>query len=240
MNARGEGDGRAGWPRRALRSRRWRSSSIGPSRLAISPIRRQLRRILPARKIDAECQRLVDELRKRCPEAFPPDPLEPSGRGPDLPLGRRQLTTLVRLAAQDGIEDRQLWQRDGDELLVDVARIALDTRDGVVVVTIPVTCDQTGPARIQVAFAVGSRERPAGMVAAAERHPRGPAVVVEGWADELTALAWRALTAGVTSLAGEAGEDADGAGLVPFGIEASDDGLVVRTMARHAFDRVRR
>ena len=106
--------------------------------------------------------------------------------------------------------------------------------------TIGVECDQTGPALVRVAFAVGSKDRPAGMIAAAERRPRGPEVIVEGWADELTALAWRALTGGVTALAREAGEDTDGAGLVPFGIEASGRGVLVRTIARHPFDRERR
>jgi hypothetical protein len=157
-----------------------------------------------------------------------------------VPLNGKEFVELFRLAARDGGGDLQLWQRDGDELLVDTAAIELDTRDGLVVVAIPVECDQTGPVRVAVAFAVGSTDRPAGMVAAAERRPRGPGTIVEGWADELTALAWRAITDGVTALAREAGEDADGAGLVPFGIQASTDGLLIRTIARHPFDRVRR
>jgi hypothetical protein len=204
------------------------------------PTSRRLRELLPSRQIDAECKRLIEQLKQRCPDAFGPDPLPPSGRGPDVPLDPRQLTELIRIAGADGGDDLQLWRRDGDELLVDLTRLSLDTRDGLILVTIGVECDQTGPAQVRVAFAVGSPDRPAGMVAAVERHPRGPAVIVEGWAEELTALVWRALTGGVTALAGEAGEDTDGRGLVPFGIEASAGGLLVRTIARHAFDRERR
>src|SRR5680860_448823 len=140
-------------------------------------------------EIDAECQRLLAQVRRRCPGAFDPEPLKPSTRGPELPLKSQELTPLIRLAAQDGTGRAQLWRRDGDELLVDVAEVQVDLGEGLVLVTIPVECDQTGPVMVQVAFAVGSKRRPAGMLAAAEKVPRGPAVVVEGWADELTALA---------------------------------------------------
>lgn len=189
--------------------------------------------------IGAECKRLVDEVRRRCPEAFDPDPLKPSSRGPDLAVSSRELTELIRLAARDGGDGRQLWRRNGDELLVDVGAIVLRLSEGLAHVTVPVECDQTGPVEVHVAFAVGSPERPAGMLAAAERIPRGPHVVVEAWADELTALVWRAFTEAVAALAADAGRDTDGAGLIPFAIEASRGGLTVRTIARHAFDRIR-
>jgi hypothetical protein len=204
-----------------------------------SPPRRPILDLLPTAKVDEECRRLLDEVRKRCPDAFPAPPLEPSERGPDLPLRTKELGVLVRVAAAEGGTDVQLWQRDGDELAVTVGALDVHTGEGTVIVTIPVDCDQTGPAKAQVAFAVGSKGRPAGMLATASRRPRGPAVVVDAWADELTALAWGALSRGVTSLAREAGRDTDGAGLVPFGIEAGADGLLVRTIARHAFDRKR-
>lgn len=207
------------------------------------PVRHRARDVVAEvtdRQLDPVCRELVEQLRQRCPAAFPPPPLKPSTRGPDVPLRRDELADLVRLAARD--EPRgalQLWRRDGDELLVDVSAIDLDTGDGLVVVTIPVECDQTGRSAARVAFAIGSESRPAGMLATAGRHCRGPAPVVESWSEELIALAWRALTSAVTSIAREAGEDADGAGLVPFGMTANSDQLVVLTIARHAFDRVR-
>jgi len=201
-------------------------------------LRRRAREALARRELDAECKRLVALVRERCPEAFDPDPLPAGTVGPPLPVERKRAVELLRLAAADGSLAHQLWERDGDELLVDVGEIGMDTRDGLVLIDIPVSCDQTGPARVLVAFAVGSASRPAGMVAATEGMPRGPTVVVEAWGDELVALAWRALTTALAAVARESGSDRDGAGLVPFGVESSPGGLLVRTMARHGFDRV--
>jgi hypothetical protein len=204
----------------------------------VGALRERARGALARRELDAECKRLVALVRERCPDAFEPDPLPAGTVGPALPVEREQAIELLRLAARGGATAHQLWERDGDELMIGVGELGLRTQDGLVVVDIPVSCDQTGPDRVLVAFAVGSEARPAGMVAAAEGAPRGPAVVIEVWGDELTALAWRSLTGALAALAREAGRDVDGAGLVPVGVEASRGGLLLRTIARHGFDRV--
>lgn len=201
-------------------------------------LRQRAREALGRRELDAECKRLVALVRERCPEAFDPDPLPAGTVGPELPVDLEQAIALLRLVARDGSAERQLWERDGDELLVGVGELGMRAEDGLLVVDVPVSCDQTGPDRVLVAFAVGSKARPAGMVAAAEGAPRGPAVVIAAWGDELTALAWRALTGALAALAREVGRDLDGAGLVPVGVEASRGGLLLRTIARHGFDRV--
>ena len=51
-------------------------------------------------------------------------------------------------------------------------------------------------------------------------------------------LAWQALLGVAAALAAESGRDLDGAGLIPIGVTATENGLQVLTMARHAFDRV--
>ena len=125
------------------------------------------------------------------------------------------------------------------ELLVIVAKVQVRIDRGVIVVVIPVSCDQTPEAAIEVGFAVGDDSRPAGMLAVAEDRPRGPAAVVDLWGDALTGFAWQVVLSVTTGVANATGEDVDRAPLVPAAITASPNGLRVLTMARHTFDRVR-
>ena len=186
-----------------------------------------------------QCKRLLAELRKNCPGLIPPDPLGAGQVGPEIPIDPKTATTLVQSALKPA-RGETILLRDGDnELLVEVPKIDLRFADGLVIVVIPVRCDQVRRAVIQVPFAVGSSKRRAGLIAATESAPRGPLVVVEIWGEALTALAWQALLGVSAALAAESGRDVDGAGLIPVGLGATENGLQILTMARHAFDRVR-
>lgn len=185
-----------------------------------------------------QCKRLLAELRKNCPGLIPPDPLGPGQVGPEIPVDPENTRTLIRAALKPS-RGELLRLRDADnELLVDVARIDVRLGDGLIVVAIPVRCDQVKRATIQVPFAVGSSKRRAGLVAATESSPRGPLVITQIWGEALTVLAWQALLGVSAVLAAESGRDLDGAGLIPIGLTATENGLQVLTMARHAFDRV--
>jgi hypothetical protein len=102
-------------------------------------------------------------------------------------------------------------------------------------VTIPVRCDQTGEAEVHVTFAVGRPGRPAGLYASTQRRPRGPAVIVDTWAEAIVAFAWQIVLGLATGLAGATGKDARGNRLVPAELEATRDGLTIVPMARHRF-----
>jgi hypothetical protein len=186
-----------------------------------------------------ECKRLLAELRKRCPGLIPPDPLGAGQVGPEIPIDPKSAVALVQSALKPA-RGETILLRDGDnELLVDVAKIDLRFADGLIIVAIPVRCDQVRRAIVQVPFAVGSAKRPAGLIAATESAPRGPVLVTEIWGEALTALAWQALVGVAAALAAESGRDVDSAGLIPVGLRATENGLQILTMARHAFDRIR-
>jgi hypothetical protein len=186
-----------------------------------------------------QCKRLLAELRKNCPGLIPPDALGAGQVGPEIPVDPKTATALVQSALKPA-RGETILLRDGDnELLVEVAKIDLRFADGLVIVVVPVRCDQVRRAQIQVPFAVGSSKRRAGLIAATESAPRGPLAVTEIWAEALTALAWQALLGVSAALAAESGRDVDGAGLIPVGLGATEGGLQILTMARHAFDRVR-
>lgn len=128
-----------------------------------------------------------------------------------------------------------VWVDGESELAVGLAGVRAETADGAVVVTIPVRCDQTGEAEVHVTFAVGRPGQPAGLYAATQRRPRGPAVVVDTWGEAIVAFAWQILLGLAAGLAGAAGKDARGNRLVPAELEATRDGMTIVPMARHRF-----
>ena len=75
------------------------------------------------------------------------------------------------------------------------------------------------------------------MLCATEERPRGPAAIVDVWHDALIAYAWDIVLTVSAAVAAETGTDEDGAGLVPSALAVNADGLRLRTMARHGFDR---
>lgn len=91
--------------------------------------------------------------------------------------------------------DALVWTDAGAELLVHPARATLVCHDGLVLATVPVFTEQTSDAEVVVPFAVGRPDAPAGLLMATETRPRGPSLIVDRWAEPLTAAAWDALVA---------------------------------------------
>jgi hypothetical protein len=131
-----------------------------------------------------------------------------------------------------------VWAEHDRELLVLIAKIQVKMAPGVVAVTIPVRCHEVGDAEVHVTFAVGSPDRPAGLLVATEERPRGPEIVVDLWGEALVAFAWKALLDVAAHVAFAAGDDNDGQRLVPAALSVGKDAITVLPQARHGFDRV--
>jgi hypothetical protein len=202
----------------------------------------------PVTTLSAACQRLLKQIRKQCPGLLPASPVAAGTVLPTVPLKTSRAKRLFGLAATvaAGVDPLAAnpatavtWREGDRELLVRPNRVNVRFDAGVIVVSVPVFCDQTGDAAVHVTFVVGDARQPAGLVAATEARPRGPAIVVDAWADALTAFAWHTVLEVVSTVAGEVGRDTDGSRLVPVALTASRSGLSVTPMARHTFDRER-
>lgn len=188
--------------------------------------------------LEKQCAQLLRQLRRRCPHLIPAERLPAGEVAQPLELEAKEVEDVVRTALGASAEAPSFLWADGDsELLVHAARTRVTFGDGLVLVSLTVECEQTGRAEVVVAFAVGSDARAAGMVAATETRPRGPAILVDRWGDAITAAAWKALLDSARALSARAGSDADGARLIPGAISARPGGLVVTPQARHVFDR---
>jgi hypothetical protein len=164
---------------------------------------------------DAECQRLLAQLRKQCPELVAAQPLPPGKVGAPLPVSGADLPALARAAirAASGLPPAPAtgvppvagvtWV-DGDrELYVAVEQVDVKLAPGAIAVTIPVRCDQAGATEVDVSFAIGLPDRPLGLVAATEtvrsRRRGAPRSLIAPLATaRLRALARSALRAGQT------------------------------------------
>ena len=199
--------------------------------------------------IVAECERLLEHVRKLCPGLLPAKPIRAGTVAGTIQLSSDRASALFAPAAglAAGIDpfatspapSSVKWQEGDRELLVFPAKVTARFGTGVIAVSIPVSCDQTGDAVVYVSFVVGDPKQPAGLIAAADARPRGPAAIVDGWGSALIAFAWHVVLEVATHVAGAAGRDVDGSRLVPIGLAASADGLFIVPMARHTFDRVR-
>jgi hypothetical protein len=195
---------------------------------------------------DPACAKLVEELRLRCPGAFPPGPLPPGQVAPPVTIdpGRSlglYSTTFAAAAgaapSAAGAPSQVVWADGEHELLVIVAKVRILLQDGFVLVGVPVYTEQTGAVEICVPFAVGGKGAPTGLMIATEKTPRGPALLVERWGDQLIAVAWQALVHFAGGIAGAAGSDDAGQPLIPASLTAGPAGLTVLPQAAHSLDR---
>ena len=153
-----------------------------------------------------------------------------------------QATALLRVAAKRAVglirptkRTEVVWVRGDSELAINLVAITVKIAAGLIVVTIPVRCDQTEDASVDVFFAVGSPAQPAGLYASTLRRPSGPPLIVGIWGDALVAFAWQCVLGMVSGIAGATGKDARGNVLVPLEMAASERGLQIVPMARHRF-----
>jgi hypothetical protein len=191
---------------------------------------------------------MLDIIRRECPGLVPAEPLDPGGVAPEVPVPLPAVQDLFITAAlfavglldDDGrpVGEAVVWAEHDRELLVLVTKIRVRVVPGVVAVTIPVRCEEIGDTEVHVTFAVGSPDRPAGLLLATEERPRGPQLVVDLWGEALVAFAWKLLLDVSAHVAFAAGDDKDGQRLVPAALTADKTGIVVLPQARHTFDRV--
>jgi hypothetical protein len=194
-----------------------------------------------------QCRKLLETLRRHCPDWVPAPPLPPGETGEPVTVDGRLVQTLALTAAIgaagiDGPDGEPtapgvVWVDGENELFVAVTKVQVLLAPGAIAVTLPVSCDQVGQVDVHVTFAVGSPGRPLGMVAATEDRPRGPREVVDLWGEALTAFAWQVVLDVSAGTAAHAGQDLDGAFLLPAALAATGDGITVLPQARHAFDR---
>lgn len=195
-----------------------------------------------ADSVAPEFERFIAAERRAKRLAPPPQRLQEGQVFDTVFVEQGQAVELLRVAARRGSGLYRPTQRtevvwvDGDrELAVGINGVDIKVTDGLVGIFIPVRCDQTGSALIQVAFAVGSANKPGGVFAAAHRRPYGPELIVTVWGDALVAFAWQCLLGLVSQVAGATGKDARGNVLVPVEFMADAKGLQVVPMARHRF-----
>ena len=116
----------------------------------------------------------------------------------------------------------------------------VELADGLIRVTLPVRCDQTGDAVIEVVFAVGSAKEPSGLYASTYRRPNGPALIVDTWGEALVAFAWQCVLGMVTGIAGAVGKDTRGNVLVPAELIAANGAHADRADGTPSFRRLQR
>lgn len=190
-------------------------------------------------KLDRVCRKLLAELEKRCPGTLPTGPL-PNGDVANTVQVDQKDTELL-FAAALGVDDRRrkkpvIFEQAGSELLVQLHRVRVAVLDGIILIGIPVETVETGRAEVTVAFAVGTPDRLAGMVATAEAKPRGPAAIVDLWSEALTAFAWQTLLDVVERLAARTGVDLEGAPLLPGALFAEEGRIGLIPQAAHVFE----
>jgi hypothetical protein len=109
----------------------------------------------------------------------------------DSAAAARYASALARAAGADG--DAVVWHDGDSEMLLRLGKVRLERGvEGIVLVHVPVFCEETGEVEVVVPFAV-TRHAQAGLVAATAAVPRGPAEVVSRWGEPLVSAAWEAL-----------------------------------------------
>jgi hypothetical protein len=157
--------------------------------------------------------------------------IEPGRASEFLRVAAKRAVGLFRPTKRTEI----VWVQGDSELAINLANLDVKLSDGLIQVLIPVRCDQIEAATIEVVFAVGAPNEPAGLYASTYRRPNGPPLIVGAWGEALVAFAWQCVLGMITGIAGATGKDARGNILVPVELTASDRGLQIVPMARHRF-----
>ncbi|MBI5721698.1 MAG: hypothetical protein HZC37_28830 [Burkholderiales bacterium] len=195
-----------------------------------------------AESIAPEFARFVAEERRAKRLAALPGRLDEGSVGKEILVPARQAAALLQVAARrasglfrPSTRTEVVWVEGESELAVVFSGIRFASSEGLFTVQIPVRCDRTGDAVVNVFFACGTVAEPTGLYAAALRRPQGPELVIATWGDALVAFAWQCLLGLVSGIAGATGKDARGNVLVPVEMAASRRGLHIVPMARHRF-----
>jgi hypothetical protein len=157
-----------------------------------------------------------------------------------MEIDQDELTALLQraLAPEEEAGRSIVWQSLDSELAVNVPRVRVAALEGLVLVGLPVRCDQamTG-VELVVPLAVGTPDEPAGLVATAETAARGNSeLVVAVWGPTAVAATWLAFLDVCQVVAARAGEDDCCRTLLPGAVWAMPNVLGVVPQARHAID----
>jgi hypothetical protein len=109
--------------------------------------------------------------------------------------------------------NKVIWVEDGDEVLVHLDSMRTRILDRLLLVSLDLETDQTGRAPLGLAFALGSSDDQAGLVAVTDDLPHGNPLLAARWGRALQAAVW-------ASLLGLAGDHAGEQNLAPLGISA--------------------
>jgi hypothetical protein len=148
----------------------------------------------------------------------------------------RVLKATIRFVADlpKSTSGRVVWQQGASELAVRLDQIDIAAAKGLITISFPVACDQLdGEQRVSVPIAVGTEERPAGLVMSTFTQPAGPVAVTQLWSESIIAFAWEAIVHLAQQLCAAVGNDTRGYALVPGTIGAAPNVLLLQPMARH-------
>lgn len=193
--------------------------------------------------LDRHCKKLLAELEKRCPGLLPTGPLPPGDVVDPIEVRNDDFQELIYTAL--GVTDRRrrnqvIWEQAGSELLVHLGETRVQVVEGLIIVGLTVESNESGRVEVTIPFAVGRRDRLAGMVATTEPKPRGPNIIIDRWGESLIAAAWQAVLDVIGTLSARAGVDEDGSPLLPGAIVAEGNVLSVVAQAPQIFERGRR
>jgi hypothetical protein len=195
-----------------------------------------------AETVAPEFVRFIAEERRASRLSAAPRPLAEGQTSQPVFLDAGRAIELTRVAARRAVgwfrptkRTEVVWVQGDSELAVVVAEIDIKLADGLMIVLLPVRCDQIGPATIEIFFATGAPRDPAGLFASTYRRPNGPPVIVEAWGEALVAFAWQCVLGLLSGVAGATGKDKRGNILVPVEFTATGNGLEITPMARHRF-----
>jgi hypothetical protein len=215
-----------------------------PSRV-VSAARRPVVDAGQRNALDDECARLVQLVRDRCPGVLPDAPLGPGAVAQPVDITPDEARSVFAIAFAEAVGAPAdpaggaavVWTSGDDELLVSTGDVRLVLADGFAIVAIHVYTEQTGDAQVAVPFALGAPGAPLGLVMGTESVPRGPALVVDRWGDQLQGAAWQALLHLAAGIAAAAGADDENQPLLPAALTVGANGVSVLPQARHTFDR---
>jgi hypothetical protein len=164
----------------------------------------------------------------------------PGELGQPIEIRDDELSVLLRrsLAAEDEANVPFVWQGLGGEIVLDVGRVRVAVRDGLVLVGLPVRCDQVRDGtELVVPVAVGTPAEPAGLVATVETVARGQSdLVVAVWGETAVAAVWLAFLDVCCQVAARAGQDTCCRPMLPGAVWAVPGVLGVVPQAQHAID----
>jgi hypothetical protein len=190
----------------------------------------RLRRLYPAELVRAGDDALTN-IDRTSPAFKPGEVVDP------VPLHERVLERLMRFALVPAKgHERVVWRNRGAETLVHLDRTRVRVLEGYVLVGVTLETAQTGIQELTVPFAVGNKNRLAGMLAVTERHPRGHRSLSETWGEGVIATAWRALLEVADVIAALRGSDGNSEPLRAGALVAARGELAVVPQAKHPYE----